>query len=358
MGRAAAITAAVAVVGAAVLITAAREDGAGEHGEPSLSSRLDDVVAAGVPGALASVVDGSRRVRVARGVANRETGAELRATDRFRAGSITKTFVAAVVLQLASERRLALDSPVGSWLPGLVDRRITVRQLLSHRSGLADYVDDGTIVSANASSNRRLAEAALARAPVAAPGKRYSYASTNYLVLGLLIERITGNDLEHELRVRIFRPLGLDGTAFEPGVVHLRVRGYRPAIHDGIVSGEPEDTAGESAAWAWAAGAIVSDADDLARFFDGLVTGRVVPESLLAEMIPAEGYGLGLATFTTPCGTAIGHTGNLAGYVSVVWVDDDANRTVVLMANSFPLRPAADAAVHRALDTAFCGAID
>jgi D-alanyl-D-alanine carboxypeptidase len=358
MGRAVAIIAAVVLFGAASLIAAAREDDASGHGGPSLSSRLDDVVAAGVPGALAYVADGSHRIRVARGVANRTSGFDLRATDRFRAGSITKVFVAAVVLQLAAERRLELDSPVGSWLPGLVDRRITVRQLLSHRSGLADYVDDSTIVSADISSNRRLTEAALARTPVAAPGERYSYASTNYLVLGLLIERITGDDLGHELRVRIFRPLGLDGTAFEPRVVHLRVRGYRSAIHDGIVSGEPEDTAGESAAWAWAAGAIVSDADDLARFVDALVSGRVVSEPLLAEMIPAEGYGLGLATFATPCGTAIGHTGNLAGYVSAVWVDDDAKRTVVLMANSFPLGPAADAAVHRALETAFCGAID
>ena len=358
MGRAAVITAAVVTLGAALLIAVAREDDAGERDDPSLSSRLDDVVAAGVPGALVYVVDGSRTVRMARGVANRETSAELRATDRFRAGSITKTFVAAVVLQLAAERRLALDSPVASWLPGLVDRRITVRQLLSHRSGLADYVDDSQIVSADISSNRRLVEAALARPPVAAPGERYSYASTNYLVLGLLIERITGNDLERELRVRIFRPMGLDGTAFEPGLAHLRVLGYRPAIHDGIVSGKPEDTAGESAAWAWAAGAIVSDADDLARFVDGLVTGRVVPKALLAEMIPAEGYGLGLATFTTPCGTAIGHSGNLAGYVSVVWVDDDAKRTVVLMANSYPLRREADAALHGALDAAFCDAVD
>jgi D-alanyl-D-alanine carboxypeptidase len=157
--------------------------------------------------------------------------------------------------------------------------------------------------------------------------------------------------------VRIFTPLGMDGTTFRPGVTHLRMHGYRSAIHDGIVSGERADTDGESAAWAWSAGAIVSDADDLARFA-ALVTGRVVPEPLLDEMIPAQGYGLGLAAFTTPCGTAIGHTGKLAGYVSVAWTDRDAMRTAVLMANSYPLPPQADAAVHRALDTAFCGAVD
>ena len=358
MRRAAAITAALAVFAAALALAAVRDDDVGQYGPASVSARLNDVVAAGVPGVLVRVVDRGRTIHLAQGVANRETGAELRASDRFRVGSITKTFVAAIVLQLAAERRVDLDSPVDSWLPGLVDKRITVRQLLSHRSGLADYVDDARIVSGHAASNRGLAEAALGRPPVAAPGERYAYSSTNYLVLGLLVERITGNDLEHELRTRIFRPLGLRSTAFEPAVVRLRVHGYRPAIHDGIVSGEPEDTAGESAAWLWSAGAVVSDAADLARFFDGLLAGRVVPKPLLAEMIPAQGYGLGLAAFTTPCGTAVGHSGNVSGYVSVAWVDDEARRTVVLMANSYPLGPEADAAVHGALDDAFCSAND
>ena len=118
--------------------------------------------------------------------------AALRATDRFRAGSITKTFVAAIVLQLIAEGRVELDASVSCWLPGLVDERITVRELLSHRSGLADYVDDDAIVSGEVTSNRQLMEAALARAPVAPPGERFSYASTNYLVLGLLVYGLAG----------------------------------------------------------------------------------------------------------------------------------------------------------------------
>jgi D-alanyl-D-alanine carboxypeptidase len=353
--RAAAITAAVVVTAVAFVLAAVETGDAVDRRDLSLGPRLDDVVAAGVPGALAYVDDGSAELRVARGAANLETGASLRATDRFRAGSITKTFVAAVVLQLAAEGRLDLDAPVASWLPGLVPRGITVRQLLSHRSGLADYVDDRGIVSEPVSSHRALTEQALARAPVAEPGERYSYASTNYLVLGLLVERVTGNELGDELRERIIGPLALVHTTFEPGVTHLRVHGYRPGIHDGIVSGDPRDTDGESAAWAWAAGALVSDAGDLARFLEALVSGRVVPAPLLDEMIPARGYGLGLAAFTTPCGPAIGHTGNLGGYVSAAWTDPRAEHSVVVMANSYPLTPEADTAVHRALDAAFCG---
>jgi len=114
------------------------------------------------------------------------------------------------------------------------------------------------------------------------------------------------------------------------------VHGYRPHAHDGIVSGA-EDTQGESAAWAWSAGAIVSDADDLARFFVALMAGRVVPKRPLGEMIPTEGYGLGLAAFPTSCGTA--EVPGVTGYVSVVWTTANDDRVVVLMGNSYPLTP-------------------
>lgn len=320
----------------------------------SLGSDLERVVASGVPGALVRVAEDSGTNRVARGVANRATGDVIRPGDRFRVGSITKTFVAACVLQLVAEGKLELDAPAARWLPGLAPAGVTVRQLLAHRSGLADYVDDPSIASAAITSPQRLTRLALARPKVGAPGERYLYASTNYLVLGLLVERITAATLEHELATRVFHPLRLRRTTFEPGAPRLRVHGYRPQMHDGIVSGTPDDTAGESAAWAWSAGAIVSDARDLARFLSALVRGKVVPQPLLREMIPSAGYGLGLAAFTTSCGTVVGHTGNLGGFVSVAWTTRDADRTVVLMANAYPLTPEADAAVHRTLDDAFC----
>ncbi|HEU5009580.1 MAG TPA: serine hydrolase domain-containing protein, partial [Gaiellaceae bacterium] len=196
-----------------------------------LGSDLEDVVAAGVPGALVVVVGESGAVRVARGVANRATGGAMRATDRFRVGSITKTFVAARVLQLVAAGKLVLDARVGRWLPRLVPDAVTVRQLLGHTSGLADYVDDSSIVGAEISSPRWLTRLALARPTVGAPGGRYVYASTNYLVLGLLVERVTGMALEHQLEERIFRPLDLRRTTFEPGAARLRVHGYRSHVH-------------------------------------------------------------------------------------------------------------------------------
>lgn len=356
--RAVAIAAATLVGAVSLVLAATGPEAMRTPSEATLDSRLDDVVAAGVPGALALVVHDSDTTRAARGIANLASGEPLDATDRFRAGSITKTFVAALVLQLVAGGSLELDVPVERWLPGLVAPAITVRQLLSHTSGLSDYVDDPTIMSGSVLSPATLTQRALGREPIAAPGERYAYASTNYLVLGLLVERVTGEKLATQLAKRIFRPLALRRTTFQPGAADLVAHGYRRRMHDGIVSGEPVDTAGGSAAWAWSAGAVVSDADDLATFMAALMRGRVVPRPLFDRMLPSRGYGLGLAAFPTSCGIALGHTGNLEGYVSVAWIRPDARRAIVVMANAYPLSADADAAIHRLLDDAFCGTLE
>ena len=149
-----AVLAAAAVATVTFLLAGCGGDGARRSGLHQLGSDLDDVVAAGVPGAFVVVVGDAHMLRVARGVANRASGGAMRATDRFRVGSITKTFVAARVLQLVAEGKLELDARVGTWLPGLVPNAVTVRQLLAHTSGLADYADDPSIVSAEISGPR------------------------------------------------------------------------------------------------------------------------------------------------------------------------------------------------------------
>jgi D-alanyl-D-alanine carboxypeptidase len=294
----------------------------------------------------------------------------LRAGDRFRAGSITKTFVAVVVLQLVAEHRLRLGDTVERWLPGLVPngRRITLRELLAHTSGLADYVGDAAFLRRTVTEPRRrwtpgeLVRIALDQGLIAEPGKRFVYASTNYVLLGLVVERATGTSLEHQLHRRILAPLGLRDTSFAP---HTRIpgrhaNGYTPSQHDGIVStlATARDRSTASASWAWAAGAIVSTAPNLSRFFGALLDGRLLPARLLALMRPLPGapYGLGLAAFQTPCGIAVGHTGNLLGTVSAVWNSPDGHRRVVAMTNSYPLSPDADTAFRGLLETAFCGA--
>jgi D-alanyl-D-alanine carboxypeptidase len=339
------------------------------RGGPARSSP-DAVVAAGAPGALVLVDDDSSRREEASGLAVLQRRVPLAARDRFRVGSITKTFVAIVVLQLVDEHRIRLRDTVERWLPGLVPGggRITVRELLAHRSGLADYADDADFLRRTLAQPRRrwtpreLVRVAFAEGPVARPGERFAYASTNYVLLGMVVERASGTSLERQLRERIFAPLELEDTSFapDPRIQGRYAHGYAPSEHDGIVgslaTARDRSTVGTS--WTWAAGAIVSTASDLSRFFGAVLGGRLLPPRLLELMRPAPGsrYGLGLAAFRTPCGPAIGHTGALLGTVSAVWSSADGRRRVVAMSNSFPLTPPAEAAFRRLLERSFCGA--
>ena len=312
------------------------------------------------------VRDGSTVHAEARGFADRAAGRAMGSDDRFRIGSVTKTFVAALVLRLAEDGSLRLDDTVERWLPGLVPggRAITLRHLLSHTAGLPDYVEDPRLRSEpdRRWKPRELVSLALARtAERARPGRRFAYASTDYVLLGLIAEKAGGARLEEQLRRRLFQPLGLRRTTFEPGVARGDVvHGYRPPSHQGVVTGEPVDVAREPAWWAWAAGGIVSTAEDLQRFFAGLLRGRVLGPALLRAMetmVPAgrQRYGLGLAEFPTPCGPALGHTGNVQGTVAVAWSTRDASRQVVLVVNAYPLSAELEAAVRRAQLQAFCG---
>lgn len=329
-----------------------------------------NVVAAGSPGALVLVDSGSSHREQSSGFAMLRGRVPLDAHDRFRVGSITKTFVAVVVLQLVGEHRLALGDTVERWVPGLVPDggRITVRQLLAHTSGLADYADDPDFVRRTVAQPRRrwtpreLIHVALAEGPVARPGERFAYASTNYVLLGMMVEHVTGTSLGRQLRRRIFMPLGLEDTSFAPEIRNSRryAHGYAPSEHDGIVGSlaTARDRSTVNTSWAWAAGSVVSTAPDLSRFLGALLRGRLLPPRLLALMRPAPGsrYGLGLAAFRTPCGIAIGHTGALLGTVSAAWSSPEGRRRVVAMSNSFPLSPSAGAALRRLLNASFCGA--
>ena len=332
--------------------------------EPSLGELLDRVVAAGAPGAFAVVrEEGSVRTE-ARGVAASRPPSPMSSEARFRIGSITKTFVAALVLDLVEDGRLALDDPAERWLPGLLrnGESITVRQLLSHTSGLFDYVEDERVLR---NPGRRwtpedLVALATAHPAERPPGGGFAYSSTNYLLLGLIAERAGGAPLERQLQARLFRPLNLRDTTFVPGVIRgPHVHGHRPPSHQGVVTGPPTDTVSEPAWWTGAAGAIVSTAEDQQRFFAALLRGRVVGPTLLRKMettVPAGAnrYGLGIASFPTPCGQAWGHTGNVQGTIAVAWNTKDASRQLVLVVNTYPLSAELEDAVRRAQLAAFC----
>jgi len=306
---------------------------------PSLQETADDLAASGVPGVVVRVRDGDEVRELAAG--------EATADARFRVGSVTKTFVAALTLDLADLGVLSLDDAVASYEPHLVRGagEITIRELLSHRAGLFDYTFDPALLRGELDPRALLRIAD--REPRTAG---YAYSSTNYLALGFVLQAAALAPLDELLRRHVFERFGLEDTTFEPGRVRgPYLHGHERASHDGVATGRLRDTHERTARSAWAAGAAVSTAADLDRFFTQLVEGY------LGQRMRPRGdhrYGLGLARFETDCGPAVGHTGNLLGTVTVVWTRGD--RVLVVVANVFPLTPEQETALQVLLGRAFC----
>jgi D-alanyl-D-alanine carboxypeptidase len=331
-----------------------------------LQAALDAVVAAGVPGALVLVRNGDRTVRLTAGYANLARRTPMRVTDRFRIGSETKMFVSTVVLQLVGEGKLSLDDTVERRLPGLVPngRNITVRQLLNHTSGLYDYAEDKAFLAQldnprKVWTPRRLIALATAHKPLFRPGTKWGYSNTGYIALGLIVEATTGHTLGAELRKRIFEPLRLRATSFatRPQIAGRYAHGYsrlgQPRLYD-ISFIDPS--------LFWAAGAIVSTADDLVRFHDALLRGRLLRPNLLAAMkttvnvTPQQGYGLGIIRWRYPCGTFWGHGGGIFGYETFTASTGDSRRHVVIALNADESVRSRrrDDAFGRLLERAYC----
>jgi D-alanyl-D-alanine carboxypeptidase len=228
----------------------------------ALQKQLDGVVETGAPGVVGLVRTGEQTWQGASGLGDLRAKRPARAGDRFRIGSVTKSFVATVVLQLVGEGRLRLDDNLERWLPGLVPggEQITARHLLNHTSGLYNYTDD-LPEPPRRFRPRELVAIATGHKPLFAPGTQFSYSNTNYIPAGLVVERVTGQRLAAQLRQRILQPLALDGTELpttERRIAGPHVNGYAPPDEDwrmsdgpgGLVNVTEMDTS-----WAWAAGA-------------------------------------------------------------------------------------------------------
>jgi D-alanyl-D-alanine carboxypeptidase len=334
-----------------------------------LQQTLDDAVAAGAPGAILLARTGDQTIRLTSGYANLATKTRPRATDRFRVGSLTKTFVSAVVLQLAGEHKLSLEDSVEKHLPGLVPngKNISIRQLLDMKAGLYDYPEDPRVEGSFTSGDwahewkpEKLVEIAVSHKPLFAPGTSWSYCNTCYILAGLIVEKATGNSVEAELSRRIFRPLHLRATSLDSQqrIVGRHVHGY---YRDGK---KLLDTTLLTPSWGWSAGAIVSTADDIATFYRALARGQVVRPELLREMRKSVAaysqtarYGLGLADLPGPCGRLEGNGGDIVGYNSSAYGSRDGRRQYVLFVNldeaSFTKR--ITGALNRIQAAAYCG---
>ena len=347
------------------------QDGPAAKEEAKIQRALDRLTATEAPGAIALVRDGNRTIRLTSGYGNLKEKTPIRATDRFRIGSVTKTFVATVVLQLAGEGELRLDETVERWLPGLVPngKNITLRELLNHTSGLFDVANDQGFITrvlwrrTESWTPRKLVRIATAHKPLFAPGTGWSYSNTGYILLGLIVEAATGNSLGAELDRRIFRPLRLNATSFAgpPRISGTYAHGYLPL--DGA---QPRDATVFSRTSSWAAGAIVSTTDDLANFYRALLRGRLLRPHLLRAMettvpvaLDPHGGGSGLGLFETglPCGRVWGHEGTAFGYKTITYSNRDATHQIVVMANDSPPSPVVANALERLVDTAYCAGV-
>lgn len=308
--------------------------------------------------ALVRVGGTSGSWRGSSGVADIRTGRGAIEEGRFRAGSVTKTFTSAVVLQLAAEGRLDLDRPVRRYLPGTVPEAygtVTVRQLLTYTSGIP--AADGPGDSFEAQWEHRFdvtdphdqIAAAVAKNPEFVPGRAQHYLNINYTVLGVLIEKVTGTTYEKAVGARILKPLGLRDTSF-PGRFQTRIpgphhHGYQAvAREDG--STELRDVTEWNSSDRWAAGDIISTTADLERFTVALFSGRLVPKAQLEEMFTVPGVKdfvtgkaatltAGMARITLPDGTvAWGKTGGRHGYNTAIGGTRNLSRTLVYSVNS------------------------
>ncbi|MFJ9946574.1 serine hydrolase domain-containing protein [Kitasatospora sp. NPDC091207] len=324
----------------------------------------------GMPAALASVQDRNGRTRTyTAGVGDLATGAPVPVDGQVRVGSNTKTFVAVVVLQLVAERRVDLDASVDTYLPGLVrgkgidGRRVTVRRLLQQTSGLPNYTDHlGDDVRYY--TPRELLATALRYPADFAPGTSWKYSNTNYVLAGLIVQKVTGRPLAEEMDRRVIKRVGLRHTYFPaPGDASIREphpHGYYRESADAPL----RDITEIDPSWGWAAGQLVSTNSDLNRFYTALLAGRLLPPAQLAQMrstVPAEAtfgpgarYGLGLVSRPLPCGgLSWGHGGSFPGYETRGGVTDDGRAAAVAVTTQLT-DEVSRRTLERAVDTALC----
>ena len=344
------VAAAIALGAAGGTASAAPSKGEAE----SLKSRAQGLVETGYPAALAAVTDSKgESAGVAVGKGSLETGQAPPIDGEVRVGSASKTFVAVVVMQMVQEGKVGLDEPIETYLPGLIKgegidgSKITVRQLLQHTSGLPEYTD--TYLSSKAAETenmqhyvppRDLLDTALGKPAQFEPGTQWKYTNTNYIVLGMLVERVSQRPVGEQIDQRIIKKLGLSHT-YLPGNGEKKLHGPHPQGYHLNAEGKLEDVTDLDTSLAWAAGGMVSTPSELNTFFQAVLDGRLLTQSSIDEMRngavdasshlgPGTVYGLGLIGTSLTCGgTAWGHHGGIAGYETHDGVGPDGTAVTV-----------------------------
>ncbi|MFF8592149.1 serine hydrolase domain-containing protein [Streptomyces sp. NPDC015220] len=320
-----------------------------------LRQRVDAIHGTGTVGVSAEATSPDTRDRASAGTAEVGTRRPMPQNGRFRIGSATKTFTATVVLQLVGEGRMSLEDTVERWLPGVVrgngndGRRITVRQLLQHTSGIPDVLPE--IPALNSADGYRaerlrtygpeeLVGLAMRHRREFRPGRGWAYSNTNYVLAAMIVNKVTGRSWAQEVNDRIIRPLDLSDTSTpgaSPFIPGPHARSYAAWHTDTSV-----DVTALDPSMAVGSGSIISTTHDLNRFYAALLGGRLLGPAQLDEMtttVPAPKlgvrYGLGLGEIPLPCGGSyFGHPGELLGYHVWGGVTRDGTRTAVVYVTS------------------------
>lgn len=317
--------------------------------DDALAQRLDAAIkqamtTTGVPGAIVGIWGPDGDYVRAFGVADKSTRAPMKTDFYSRIGSVTKTFTVTAVLQLAGEGKLGLDDPVAEYVPGVpLGDRITLRQLARMQSGLFNYSASPEFQKAmfadprRAFTPRELLSYALAEPNQFPPGERFDYCNTNTILLGLVVQKVSGEPLNSYIHDKILAPLGMSHTSFPTtnAFPDPHAQGYTVQTADG-----KEATATDwDPSWGWAAGAMISTLDDMRTWADALASGKLLTPPMQEQrlqtvgspgMPPQDGYGLGIFNL----GGWIGHNGSLPGYQTVVVHLPQKQTSLVILTNT------------------------
>ena len=332
-----------------VLSMPAAQAASSKHLSEALASRLDAAVTKALhqtaaPGAIVGVrtPEGSWVEGV--GIADPGTGAQMSPGMHTRIGSVTKTFTGTVILRLAEDGLLSLDDTIGAYVAGIPNGdKITLRQLANMTSGIASYTASERFVNLYLEdpnmffSPEDLVAYAVENSPLFEPGSEYDYSNTNTILLGMVIEKVTGQPVETALRTMIFEPLGLENTSWpgrQTAIPAPYARGISLQGYDATPEA-PLDATNWNPASLWTAGEIISDVDDLLAYGRALATGHGLldarsQEQRLRSFQGPEGYGLALH-----CTDGwVGHTGEMPGYTTIVYYNSTTDTTVAIQTNS------------------------
>ena len=341
----------------------------------ALKQSLQAVINAGSPGVFARVDDlsGTKVSTVSLGQGNIAAKTAVSPTGQFRVGSITKNFTAVLVLQLVGQKKVALDTVASKYLPAGVlpaGSPITVRELLNHTSGLYDYTNDlltGDTVTGYQKFRyltyqpKTLVSMAVKHGSQFKPGSTYSYSNTNFVVLGMLVEKMTGLPYATALQQKILTPLALTHTNFvvpKTTVPAAHAIGY---LTQDVRTKPMFDATNQTASWLWTAGALISTTADLNHYLRALATGKLLPAAQLTQMETMKaidstsGYGLGMREYKLSCGINVyGHDGIIEGYQTYAYTTKDGTRQVTVSANASN-NSNIFAAERQVLNPVFCG---